>query len=222
MNSLHPLGNLWHSLSHEIFSQYTMNNHLSTPFIERVRHLLDGIEPEPISESRLVPAGVMLLLFEKEKEYHILFQKRSQEVEHHKGEISFPGGVYDEGDMDLMATALRETWEEMGIKRDDVALLGQLSRLETTTNFRIVPFVGAFQHPYSYRINQSEVAQVLEVPIRHLQEPKTHWQEEHQWMGEASNRTLLPLPGPRYFWRYGPYPAPVSEHNRMNDAHAYR
>ncbi|MEE9199601.1 MAG: CoA pyrophosphatase [Dehalococcoidia bacterium] len=170
-----------------------MNSILSTPFIERVRRLLSNIETERISKDHLVSAAVMLLLFEKQGEYHIFFNKRSQEVEHHKGEIAFPGGVYDEADADFAATALRETWEEMGIRSDDVTLLGQLSELETRTNFRIVPFVGAIPYPYPYTANASEVAQVLEVPIKHLLRADIHWQEEHDWLGK---------PRLEYFYRY--------------------
>jgi len=153
-----------------------MQSILTTPFIQRVKGRLGAIEKEHIPDSSLTPAAVLLLLFQKEGKYHIIFNKRTQQVEHHKGEISFPGGVSDEGDENLMATALRENWEEMGIRQEDVTVLGELDDLQTRSNFRISPFVGTFPHPYEYKASPIEVAEVLEVPVDHLLEPdnQTH------------------------------------------------
>lgn len=160
-----------------------MESVLYSSLIENVRLRLSGIDKERIEKACLVPAAVMLLLFEKDGQSHILFNKRSQEVEHHKGEIAFPGGVYDEVDGDLKATALRETWEEMGIRREHVEVLGELNDMETRTNFRIVPFVGTFSYPYPFQANPSEVTEVIEVPIGHLLTPSNHWQEVQEWLG---------------------------------------
>ncbi len=147
-----------------------MQSILTTPFIQRVKDRLSAIEIERILDQSLTPAAVLLLLFQKEGHYHIIFNLRTQQVEHHKGEISFPGGVYDEGDENLMATALRENWEEMGIRKGDVTVLGELDDLQTRSNFRISPFVGTFPYPYEYKASPIEVAQVLEVPVDHLLE----------------------------------------------------
>ena len=160
-----------------------MESALFTPFIERVKLRLTRVKKDPISKDHLVSAAVMLLLFEKNGRYHIILNKRSQQVEHHKGEIAFPGGVFDREDKDFEETALRETWEEMGIRQDHVTVLGQLSELETRTNFRIVPFVSTFRYPYRYKTNPTEVEQVLEVPISHLQDPKNQWRELDEWLG---------------------------------------
>ena len=157
---------------------------VTTPFLTRVASRLNALDKERLNNGNLVPAAVMLLLFEKEEEYHIIFNKRSQQVEHHKGEISFPGGVYDETDRDLEATALRETWEEMGIKREHVTVLGELDAIETLTKFRVEPFVGTFPYPYQYKPSPIEVSEVLEVPIRHLLEPSNTWEEVGLWQGK--------------------------------------
>ncbi|MEE3246408.1 MAG: CoA pyrophosphatase, partial [Chloroflexota bacterium] len=77
-----------------------------------------------VDAAGLMPSAVMILLYPKDGEYFILLNKRSEEVEHHKGEISFPGGARDPEDIDSLATALRETEEEMGIKRGDVTVIG--------------------------------------------------------------------------------------------------
>ncbi len=157
---------------------------VTTPFLTKVSFRLNSLEKRRLIDGKLVPAAVMLLLFKKGSEYHIIFNKRSQQVEHHKGEISFPGGVYDETDEDLEDTALRETWEEMGIKREHVTVLGELDTIETLSNFRVEPFVGAFPYPYLYNPSPIEVSEVIEVPISHLLEPRNRWQEVGLWRGK--------------------------------------
>jgi len=117
------------------------------------------------------PSAVLLPLFWKDGEYHLVFNKRSQLVEFHKGEICFPGGGRDPKDADLVATALRETHEEMGVDPADVDLMGRLAPTVTRTGFAIQPFVGVIPHPYQYRPSEIEVAEVLEVPFSSLLDP---------------------------------------------------
>ena len=121
-----------------------------------------------------MPAAVMILLMEKDGRFHIIFNVRTHKVEHHKGEISFPGGMKDEDDPDLQTTALRETWEEMGIRQEDVTILGELDDYETNSGFLVSPFVGVFPYPYEYNPSEIEVAEVLETPIEHLLSPENH------------------------------------------------
>jgi 8-oxo-dGTP pyrophosphatase MutT (NUDIX family) len=155
-----------------------------SPFLSKVKHLLRDVDRKPLENSGGTLAAVALLLFEKEESYNIVFNKRSQQVEHHKGDIAFPGGVFDEGDLNAEATALRETWEEMGIDQQDVSILGQLSEIETRSNFRVVPFVGTFPYPYRYNTNPMEVAEVIEVPIDHLLDPGNYRVQTEMVNGE--------------------------------------
>nr|MBC8280687.1 CoA pyrophosphatase [Chloroflexota bacterium] len=97
-----------------------------------------------------------------------LLNKRSEVVEHHKGEISFPGGARDPEDRDFLDTALRETEEEMGIARSDVTVLGQLDDVVTRTNFGVRVFIGTIPYPYSFNPSAIEIADVLEVPVSAL------------------------------------------------------
>ncbi len=114
-------------------------------------------------------AAVLLTLVPAPAEPHVLMTVRSQEVEHHKGEISFPGGVIDPGDAGPQAAALREAQEEVGIAPSDVDVLGPLDDVVTRSGFHVIPFVGVLQRaPYPYRPSPKEVAEVLEVPLRHL------------------------------------------------------
>jgi 8-oxo-dGTP pyrophosphatase MutT (NUDIX family) len=116
-------------------------------------------------------AAVLIPLFYKNEEAHLLFTKRTHLVETHKGQISFPGGMADKGDKDLTGTALRETWEEMGIKSKDVNILGKTDNFLTNTNFMVTPYVGYFSYPYDYNVNFDEIERVIEVPFSHLIKP---------------------------------------------------
>ena len=116
-------------------------------------------------------SGVMALLYEAGGTEHLLFQVRAQTVRYHKGEISFPGGGHDEEDADLLATALRETEEEIGVDRGDIELLGQLDdTLTYGSNYLIRPYVGALPagREYEFRHAPREVKELLQVPLAHL------------------------------------------------------
>lgn len=136
----------------------------------------------------------MVLLYPKDGEYCVLLNKRSQEVEHHKGEISFPGGARDPEDLNPLDTALRETEEEMGIRRDDIFVLGELDEVVTRSRFRVNVFAGTLRvpqgdlreprgDPYEFRPSADEIAEIVEFPVSALQDPssirvETHWQPD--------------------------------------------
>jgi 8-oxo-dGTP pyrophosphatase MutT (NUDIX family) len=115
-----------------------------------------------------VDAAVLIPLFFKEGEAYLLFTKRTDKVEHHKGQISFPGGRMDDTDDDLLITALRETEEEVGINPSDITVLGQTDRFLTNTHYLVTPFVGSFDYPYDYQVNYDEIDRLIEVPLSHL------------------------------------------------------
>ena len=115
-----------------------------------------------------VEAGVMVILFEKDGEYWLILNRRTRKVEHHKGEICFPGGRKDNKDKDLTETALRETREEMGIAGQNISILGVLNKTETTTGYLITPTVGLISYPYQYDVQNDEVEDVIEFPLSAL------------------------------------------------------
>lgn len=118
------------------------------------------------------PAGVLLLMYEHQDQQHIVFQKRTDRVRDHKGQISFPGGAMDPGDPDVLSCALRETQEEIGVDPRDVDVLGRLDDMVTISNFRVTPYVGWLsRYPYGWRFSDEEVAYLLEVPVPHLLDP---------------------------------------------------
>ena len=117
-------------------------------------------------------AAVLLPLFKDTTDYHLVFTKRTETVKHHKGQVSFPGGAFEPADMTLLTTALRESFEEVGLCPEHVTILGRLDDLATfSTNFTISPFVGLIPYPYSFRPNPLEVAMVFDVPVSVLADP---------------------------------------------------
>tara|TARA_Y100000815_G_scaffold232112_1_gene222543 strand:- start:8053 stop:8649 length:597 start_codon:yes stop_codon:yes gene_type:complete len=132
----------------------------------------------------LMPSAVMVLLYPKGGEYCILLNKRSDQVEHHKGEISFPGGARDPEDRDSLETALRETEEEMGINRDDITVIGEMDEVVTRSNFLMNVFTGTIKYPYPFKPSAIEIAEVLEFPVSALIDPanrriETRWDDGH-------------------------------------------
>lgn len=142
-----------------------------------IRRILAENPKKTISDPSLTPAGVLLLLYPKDGEYCVLLNKRTDQVEHHKGEISFPGGSKDTTDATLLDTALRETYEEMGIRPEDVEVLGQLDDTPTSTNFLITTTVGTIPYPYDFNPSELEVAEVLEVPLPALMDDENRRDE---------------------------------------------
>ena len=130
-----------------------------------VKKALAGRVSQRVVDDSLTPAAVLLLLYPKDGEYHVLLNKRSEEVEYHKGEISFPGGARDPEDRDFLETALREAHEEMGIKPADVTVLGQLDDITTRSGFGVQVYVGSIEYPYDFKPSDIEIAEVLEVPL---------------------------------------------------------
>jgi 8-oxo-dGTP pyrophosphatase MutT (NUDIX family) len=137
------------------------------PFI---KERLKSYNAKRVECASTITAGVIMPLFEKDGEVFFLLTKRSDAVRFHKGEISFPGGMYEETDGNTMNTALRECSEEIGVKRDDVEIIGRLDDVYTLTGFVITPYVGIIPHPYEFRPNPNEVAYIITLPYTYLKE----------------------------------------------------
>lgn len=146
---------------------------------EVIRKALSRRTTQWVDDPLLTPAAVLVAMYPKDGEYCVLLNKRSEEVEYHKGEISFPGGARDPEDNDFIDTALRETEEEMGIDRKDVTILGELDEVVTRSNFHVKVFVGSIAYPYKFQPSAVEIAEVLEVPIPSLNDPSNFRIETH-------------------------------------------
>ena len=136
---------------------------------EIIRKTLSGRVHHVIEDPNRRRAAVLIPILEDEGEYKVLFTKRTNQVDAHKGQISFPGGRVDKEDPSTEVTALREAEEEIGLKREDVEILGRLDDAVTlVSNFIVHPFVGLIPYPYPFRISPEEVDRILLVPFRHF------------------------------------------------------
>lgn len=116
-------------------------------------------------------AGVAVLCHDDQGEIKIILTKRTEQVAHHKGQICFPGGVKDDVDTSLWETAIRESWEEIGVGADQVKLVGELGQVVTPTGFSITPFVGWLAGPLTFTLSSDEIAEIFSVPVSHLLDP---------------------------------------------------
>ncbi len=133
---------------------------------EKLKQLLAQREKQHIVDPNRVSAAVLVPIYEKDGQYHILFIKRTEWVEKHKGEISFPGGVYEAYDDTLLNTALRESAEEINLMPDDVEVLGELDDVVSAkTNYRITPFLAFIPWPYEFKVDGHETEAIIEAPI---------------------------------------------------------
>jgi 8-oxo-dGTP pyrophosphatase MutT (NUDIX family) len=141
-------------------------------------------------------AGVLVPLRARGDDVAVVLARRTEQVPHHKGQICFPGGSRDPGDPDLLETALREAEEELGIRRNDVEILGAMDPVVTVTGFCIQPFVGILSPGAEFRLDEFEVAEVFEAPLRIFAEFDRYRYAESVFRGE--NHRV-------YFLDYGPH-----------------
>lgn len=122
-------------------------------------------------KQELQNAAVLVPCFEEKGETWVILTRRTDQVDHHKGQICFPGGMLDPQDSDLWSTALREAQEEIGLVVNQVTLIKELSERITPSGFRVKPFVASVQPPAHWQISQSEIAEVFNVPLSFLRNP---------------------------------------------------
>jgi 8-oxo-dGTP pyrophosphatase MutT (NUDIX family) len=139
-------------------------------------------------ETRVKCAAVLVPLVWQDNEWHLLYTRRTDTVESHKGQVSFPGGACDEGETTPEQTALREAEEEIGIHPGDVKVLGRLANLITITYFRVTPVVGVVKWPNVFRVGEHEVARVFTIPLGWLANASNRWQFERS---DSSRRALI-------------------------------
>lgn len=135
----------------------------------KLSQLLAQRQKRHIIDDSRVSSAVLVPIYIKQGQNHILFIKRTEKVKKHKSQISFPGGSREEGDMTLLDTALRECAEEIGLRAEDVEVLGEMDdEVTTTSNYIVSPFVTHIPWPYQFQMNKDEVEEIIEVPISAL------------------------------------------------------
>ncbi len=149
----------------------------------RLTSLLRAFPRQTIPPGALRAAAVLVPLFQRDGRVYLLFTERTAHLEHHAGEISFPGGGFDDGDADLSATVLRETEEELGITRSRIELLGRLDDFHSVHGYHVVPFVGVIPPPDNLQFDRFEIAATFEAPLDHFRDPAVHRVEDWQHRG---------------------------------------
>lgn len=151
-----------------------MSNYFSTLSDDEIIIKLKKVLPlNPGSGSNITgynrKAAVIVPLVKRKGEWYLLFTKRTETVDHHRGEFSFPGGIIEEEDKSELDAAIRELEEEMGIKNKDVWVLGALSpEITAVSYFLIYPFVGVINPRSKMKVNPHEIERILEVPLQYL------------------------------------------------------
>ena len=148
---------------------------------------------------KLRPAGVLAPVMEVGGRLELILTKRSSALKHHPGQIAFPGGKQDGGDADVIAAALREAREEIGLPSDHVEVLGTLPPHETVTGFSVTPVIGHVTQAFDVVPEPGEVEEVFQVPLDHVLDPGNYLVHSRRWRGERRYYYAVPY-GPYYIW----------------------
>lgn len=119
-------------------------------------------------------AAVLIPLIDRGDDLSVLLTLRADDMKHHAGQISFPGGRLESCDYDAVSAALRETEEEIGLRREFIEIIGILPDHVVITGYRVTPVVGLVRPGFGLTLNPAEVAGTFEAPLRHLLDPTTH------------------------------------------------
>ncbi len=171
----------------------------SAPIIERVRAAMRGPLPGFEAQLTMAPrprpfspppgveprqAGVLLILYPIHGVLHLVLTVRTSDLNHHSGQVSLPGGGWEEGDASLQETALREAQEEIGIATDGLELLGPLTTIYVPpSNNMVHPFVVYSPQRPTFHPDPKEVAELLDVPLHLFLDPATRREEDWTWRG---------------------------------------
>ena len=178
--------------------------------IEQIRQALATSGPETSDfdlnpdvklpeDRKLRPAAVLAAIVEQHDGLHVLLTKRSSALKHHPGQIAFPGGKQDDGDEDLIAAALREANEEIGLPIGSVEILGSLASHETVTGFTVTPVFAFVRDRFDVQPEPGEVEEVFSVPLRHVLDTGNYLVESRRWRGARRHYFVVPY-GPYYIW----------------------
>lgn len=166
--------------------------------------------PELHADSRLLrpdrqerPAAVLVPVVAHAGEPTVLLTERTSHLHDHAGQISFPGGRMDADDGDAVATALRETAEEVGLGASSIEVIGSLPSYLTASNYRVTPIVALVQPGFCLQLDAFEVAEAFEVPLAFLMDPRHHQRHRVQFAGQVRTFYAMPWQAQRRYFIWG-------------------
>jgi len=136
--------------------------------VSKIIQALNSRTPQTLDVCGVKLAAVLVPIQQTPDGDHLVLTQRAEMLNSHGGQIAFPGGRIDPCDASPLAAALRESEEEVGLKPEDVRVLGELDQVMAASDYLVTPFVGVIPYPYEFRLNSAEAAAVFSVPIQDL------------------------------------------------------
>jgi len=164
--------------------------------LAHIRSFFSSFCRDELNNRTLIRAGVLVPLVMRNGELSVVLTQRTEEVEHHKGQVSFPGGTMDGIDATIIDTALREAGEEIGLTRNSVEVLGLLNDFCTPSGFCITPVVGFLPLIPSFILNKTEVSGIFDVPLSFFLDSNNERVKKLERSDKITNV---------YFYNYGKY-----------------
>lgn len=145
------------------------------------------------------PASVLIPLVLRDEGLSLLLTHRAAHLHDHAGQISFPGGRFEDSDSSAVETALREAQEEIGLDRQHVDVIGLLPQYRTSTGYNVTPVVSLLQPPFQLKADPFEVASIFEVPLSFLMDPQNHQRRSLELPNGAGTRSFYAIPYQEHF-----------------------
>ncbi|MEA3534175.1 CoA pyrophosphatase [Rhizobium sp. CC-YZS058] len=159
--------------------------------------LLNPSMAEDLERLALRDAAVLVPVIDEGPDARVIFTRRTTTLRKHSGQVAFPGGAVDPGDVTPEQAALRETEEEIGLPAGFVRTVGRLPHYMALSGFRITPVLGIVQPGFSLSLNPAEVDEVFEVPLSFLMDPANHGRGSGMWKGAERHYYAMPYEGRR-------------------------
>ena len=140
---------------------------------------------KPDSRNELIPAAVLVLIIIRNDGLQVLLTKRNENLKHHAGQISFPGGRVEDSDRNVQHTALRETEEEVGLKPALIKIIGELDQYIVGTGYLVSPIIGVIEPPFELVKQEDEVAEIFEAPLDFLISPENFKRYSRNFNGKT-------------------------------------
>jgi 8-oxo-dGTP pyrophosphatase MutT (NUDIX family) len=162
-------------------------------------HILNPATLLEVEGLKLKDAAVLVPVVDDPEGAKVILTQRTAKLRKHTGQVAFPGGGIDEGDLSPEVAALREAEEEIGLDPSFVETVGRLPQYLSGTGFRIVPVLSVVRRGFVIKPNPDEVDAVFEVPLSFLMNPDNHQRDSRTWQGIIRHFYVMPY-GERHIW----------------------